>query len=192
MKPLRIAARSRAQAPAGRNWIGFWLLSLIRGSSYLFIRIGVAEMPPFQLVFIRTLIAAAGLTVVAYLRRRRPPTDRRGAVDMVFLGLVHTTVPFALITWGETRIESSLASILQGTTALFTFFVAHLAFADERATPGKQAGLGIGFLGVVVLAGRSTLVAQGGDASSHPLGRLAIVAASSPSVIRSGRYTDAG
>ena len=49
-------------------WGGFWLLALIWGSSFLFIRIGVEQLPPFQLVFIRTAIAAVGLTGVVYLR----------------------------------------------------------------------------------------------------------------------------
>ena len=52
-------------------WLGFWLLALIWGSSFLFIRIGVEQLPPFQLVFIRTGIAAVGLIGVVYLRGKR-------------------------------------------------------------------------------------------------------------------------
>ena len=100
-------------------WIGFWVLALIWGASYLFIRIGVTQIPPFQLVFIRTGIAAIGLNVVVYARGKRLPTDWRSISDLLFLGIVNTVFPFALITWGETHIESNLASILQGTTVLF-------------------------------------------------------------------------
>jgi len=93
-------------------WISFWILALIWGSSYLFIRIGVEQLPPFQLVFIRTAIAAVGLNLVVYGRGKRLPTDWHGWGDLLFLGIVNTVFPFALITWGETRIESGLASVL--------------------------------------------------------------------------------
>jgi drug/metabolite transporter (DMT)-like permease len=155
-------------------WIGFWLLALIWGSSFLFIRIGVEQVPPLQLVFLRTGIAAAGLYLVVALRGKRLPTDWRSLGDLLFLGTVNTVIPFALITWGETRIDSGLASVLQATAALFTLVVAHFAFADERITRRKLAGLLVGFLGVVVLAGRGTALGGAADV----LGQLAIVAAS--------------
>ena len=160
-------------------WGGFWLLALIWGSSFLFIRIGVEQLPPFQLVFIRTGIAAIGLTIVVYLRGKRLPTDWRSIGDLLVLGVVNTVLPFALITWGETRIESGLASVLQGTAALFTLVIAHFTFADERISLRKLAGLLIGFLGVVVLASRSTAenIVQS-DATMHLLGQLAVIVAS--------------
>jgi drug/metabolite transporter (DMT)-like permease len=160
-------------------WLGFWLLALIWGSSFLFIRIGVEQLPPFQLVFIRTGIAALGLTAVVYLRGKRLPTDWQSISNLLFLGIVNTVIPFALITWGETHIESGLASVLQGTAALFTLVLAHFTFADERISWRKLIGLLLGFLGVVVLASRST----GGevtqtDSTLHLLGQVAIIVAS--------------
>jgi drug/metabolite transporter (DMT)-like permease len=160
-------------------WGAFWLLALIWGSSFLFIRIGVEQLPPFQLVFIRTGIAAIGLNIVVYWRGKRLPTDWRSAGNLLFLGAVNTVLPFALITWGETRIESGLASVLQGTAALFTLVIAHFAFADERFSLRKLAGLLIGFLGVVVLASRSAgdEIAHT-DSAAHLLGQAAIIGAS--------------
>ncbi len=161
-------------------WLGFGVLALIWGSSFLFIRIGVQHVPPFQLVFVRTAIAAVGLNLVVLLRGKRLPADRRGIADLLFLGIVNTVFPFALITWGEVHIESGLASVLQGTAALFTMVIAHFAFADERITLRKAVGLIVGFVGVVVLAGRSESASQhgGSDGMSYLLGQMAIVAAS--------------
>jgi drug/metabolite transporter (DMT)-like permease len=160
-------------------WLGFWVLSLIWGSSYLFIRIGVEQVPPFQLVFIRTAIAAVGLTVVVYARGKRLPTDWAGVRALLFLGVVNTVFPFALITWGETQIESGLASVLQGTTALFALVIAHFAFVDERITWRKVAGLILGFLGVVILASRSTGTETAHtDSWMHLLGQVAILLSS--------------
>ncbi len=160
-------------------WLGFWVLALIWGSSYLFIRIGVTQVPPFQLVFIRTGIAAVGLTTVVFARGKRFPTDRRSIRDLIFQGVVNTVFPFALITWGETHIESGLASVLQGTTALFTLVLAHFILADERITVRKIVGLLVGFLGVIVLASRSTGDTGGErEATLHLLGQLALIASS--------------
>jgi drug/metabolite transporter (DMT)-like permease len=161
-----------------RAWLGFWILSLVWGSSFLFIRIGVEQLSTFQVVFVRTGIAALGLNLIVYLRGKRLPTDRAGIRDLFVVAIVNTVIPFALITWGEKSVESGLAAVLQGTAALFTMIVAHFAFHDDRITPRKVAGLLVGFLGLVVLASRST---AGGvapaDARSHLLGQLAIVVA---------------
>jgi drug/metabolite transporter (DMT)-like permease len=98
---------------------------------------------------------------------------------LLFLGIVNTVFPFALITWGEIHIESSLASVLQGTTALFTLLVAHFAIADERITLRKLFGLLLGFVGVVVLAYRSTGEQAGPTESNwHLLGQIAILVSS--------------
>lgn len=160
-------------------WMSFWLLSLIWGSSYFFIRIGVEQLPPFQLVFLRTAMAAVGLNIVIYARGKRLPTDWLGIQALLFLGVVNTVIPFVLISWGEVRIESSLASVLQGTAALFTLLVAHFFFADERITWRKLFGLLIGFGGVAILAGRSNSeVVTEVSVTMHLLGQLAIVGAS--------------
>lgn len=162
-----------------RAWIGFWILGVIWGSSYLFIRIGVEQIPPFQLVFIRTAIAAVGLTVVVYLRGKRLPTEWHSIKALLFLGIVNTVIPFALITWGEKHIESGLASVLQGTTALFTLVIGHFVFVDERITVRKVIGLLIGFLGVITLASRSSgEVLSAADSNLHLLGQLAILGSS--------------
>ncbi len=160
-------------------WAGFWLLALIWGSSFLFIRIGTEQLAPFQLVFIRTGIAAIGLNLVVYLRGKHLPVDWRSIGDLIVLGVVNTVLPFALITWGETHIESGLASVLQGTAALFTLVIAHFTFADERISLRKLVGLVFGFVGVVVLASRSTAgdVVKS-DSTMHLLGQLAVIVAS--------------
>jgi len=162
-----------------RAWIGFWALALIWGSSFLFIRIGVEQLSTFQLVFIRTAIAAVGLNLVAFLRGTRLPADRKTIRDLLILGVVNTVFPFSLITWGEKTIDSGLAAVLQATAALFTMVVAHFVFVDERITWRTLGGLVFGFTGVVVLATRSAGVnAIPADARLHLLGQLAIVAAS--------------
>jgi drug/metabolite transporter (DMT)-like permease len=157
-------------------WIGFWLLGLIWGSSFLFIRIAVRQLPPFEVVFIRTAMAAVGLIAVVYLRGKRMPTDWNSLRPLVILGIFNTVFPFALITWGEQSIDSGLAAVLQATAALFTLVIAHFTFADERITPRKIGGLIVGFIGVVLLSSLSWK--DGQIVTSSLTGQLAIVVAS--------------
>src|SRR5688500_14573813 len=158
-------------------WIGFWLLGMIWGSSFLFIRVAVEQLPPFEVVFIRTAIAAIGLTIVVYARGKKMPTDWNSIRPLIILGIFNTVFPFALITWGEQSIASGLAAVLQATAALFTLVIAHFTFADEHIAPGKIGGLIVGFAGVVIL---SSLSWKDGQIVTGSLaGQLAIVAASS-------------
>jgi drug/metabolite transporter (DMT)-like permease len=136
------------------KWIGFWVLGLIWGSSFLLIRVGVEAVSPFQLVFMRTAVAAIGLNIVLYARGHRLPL-RRGGLGLLVLGLINVTIPFALITWGEQTVESGLASVLNSTVALFTLIISALVFRQEAFTARKFVGLLIGFFGVIVLASRN-------------------------------------
>lgn len=157
-------------------WAAFVALGLIWGSSFLFIRVGVEQLTPFQVVFIRTGIAAVGLNLVVLLRGQRLPSDWAGIRALLVLGVVNTVLPFVLITWGEQTVESGLASVLQGTAALFTLVVAHFVFVDERINSRKVIGLVTGFVGVVLLSSRSWQ--EGQIITGDLLGQLAIVGAS--------------
>lgn len=159
-----------------RKWAGFWLVGLIWGSSFLLIRVGVEEIAPFQLVFIRTGIAAVGLNLVMLLRGKRYPANLRALLPLLIIGIGNTALPFSLITWGEKSVESGLASVLQASASLFTLVIAHFTFADERITLQKALGLLLGFVGVIVLASRSW--ADGQLVTGNFVGQLAIIGAS--------------
>lgn len=159
-----------------RKWAGFWLVGLIWGSSFLLIRVGVEEIAPFQLVFIRTGIAAVGLNLVMLLRGKRYPANLRALLPLLIIGIGNTALPFSLITWGEKSVESGLASVLQASASLFTLVIAHFTFADERITLQKALGLLLGFIGVIVLASRSW--ADGQLVTGNFVGQLAIIGAS--------------
>jgi len=159
-----------------QKWAAFWLVALIWGSSFLLIRIGVEELSPFQVVFIRTGIAAVGLNIVLLLRKKRLPMEWNKLFPLIVIGLGNTTVPFALITWGEQSIDSGLASVLQSSAAFFTMLIAHFVFTDEKLSLKKVIGLSLGFIGVVTLASRSW--ASGSLVVNELTGALAIVVAS--------------
>src|SRR3990172_8134007 len=137
-----------------KEWGSFTLLGLIWGSSFLWIKIAVSEIGPFTLVAFRLLFGLAGLLVIMRLQKQSFPRDRRVLLAFLFMGVFNTAIPFTLISWGETRIDSGLASILNGTVPLFTIVIAHFWLHDEKITLPRIAGLLVGFVGVIVLVSR--------------------------------------
>lgn len=136
-----------------REWALLLLLSVIWGGSFLFIKLGLRELPPLTFVFARVFLAA--LALAAYLAVTGLRFPRQAAVWRAFfgMGLLNNLLPFTLLFWGETRIGGGLASILNATTPIFSIIIAHLLTADERITPQKLGGILLGFAGVFVLIG---------------------------------------
>ncbi len=177
-----------------REWGMFTLLGLIWGSSFLWIKVALGNngdpvfgmaMPgpaggfsPLLLVTMRVLFGVLGLAVLMIVRRLPLPREPRLIAHYALVGFVNTALPFALITWGETRIPSGLASILNGTVPLFTLVIAHFALHDEPMTPMRFVGLIVGFLGVVVLVGHEAGVGgEAGGALGSGWGQAAVVTA---------------
>jgi drug/metabolite transporter (DMT)-like permease len=135
---------------SGKDWIKFIALGLIWGSSFLWIKIAVQEIGPFTLVTFRVLFALLGILLVVAYRRSGIPARGKWWI-FVLLGLFNVAVPFVLISWAETHIPSGVASILNSTVPLFTILIAPFFIKDEKITIGRLLGLGVGFLGVIVL-----------------------------------------
>ncbi len=132
-------------------WFVLILLGAIWGASYMFIKVGGAEIPPFTFVEVRTLIAAVALFAVLVLRKESIPRTRRPWLTLIAMGIFNGVIPYTAITWGETHISSGLASILTAAMPLFTVLYAHFWTEDERLTIPKVLGITLGFIGVVVL-----------------------------------------
>ncbi|HZU13711.1 MAG TPA: DMT family transporter [Chloroflexota bacterium] len=137
--------------PNARISLSFLLLSLIWGSSYLFIRIGVEQISPVALVALRLFFAALAITVIALWRHADLRPTRRSLVLLMALAAVNTTIPFLLISWGEVQVQSGLAAVLNSTTPIFSILIAHLLLRDESLTLPRAAGIVIGFLGVLLV-----------------------------------------
>jgi drug/metabolite transporter (DMT)-like permease len=129
-------------------------VAVIWGASFLFIKIAVEEASPIQVVAFRTVGGA--FVLLAILRVQRRPLDLTlpfaGAI--LALAVIGSVLPFFLITWAETRIDSGTTSLLNATTPLFTVAFAAVFLGDERIGMRGAAGLLMGILGVALLAGR--------------------------------------
>lgn len=137
-----------------KDWAAFLLLGLIWGSSFLWIKIGVAEIGPFLLVTLRLLFGLLGLLLIAYLQKQSLAINKKLIPAFLFMALFNLAVPITLISWGEIRIDSSLAAILNATVPLFTIVIAHFWLHDEKINLARVAGLIVGFVGVIVLVGQ--------------------------------------
>jgi drug/metabolite transporter (DMT)-like permease len=140
-----------------RGWVLFGLLSVMWGSSYFWIKLGVATVPPFTLVAARLFIGI--LVLAAAVRILRVPLPRDWATHrrLILLSFVSVALPFTLITIAQQTVDSALASVLNSTVPLFTIAMAARLFPDEPMTVGRLGGLIVGFLGVVVLIGPDVL-----------------------------------
>ena len=157
-------------------WLYFWLCGTIWGSSFMLIRVGVEATHPIHVAFVRLAVGALFMLGTALLMRYSFPTDRKTWFSFALLGLTNNALPFALISFAETSVESGLASVLNATTALFGLVIAHFAFRDERMTPQKIVGVVMGFIGVIILGARNW---QGGELQTSSLvGQFAMLGAS--------------
>ncbi|MBW7922284.1 MAG: DMT family transporter [Rubellimicrobium sp.] len=150
------------------------LLGAIWGASYTATAVALQGGIGVQwMVALRT--GGACLVLWAWLLATRAPLPGRAGdwAILLALGLIGNAAPFTLITWAQETVPSGLAAILNAATAIFGVLVAALAFRDERLTPQRMLGVGVGVLGVIVALGPAQLLAL--DLTS--LAQLALVAA---------------
>ena len=122
------------------------LLALIWGSSFMFIKVAVRELSPATLILGRIGLAALVLVVVvpALVGVRETVAEVRAHWHwLVVVGLLNTAVPFWLLSWGETRIDSGLASIIQASVPIFNAVIAFGFFHEQRVTGRPVVGMAI-------------------------------------------------
>ncbi len=157
----------------GSDWLQITLLALVWGLAFFLTEICLRDLGPATLAFGRVATAALGLLPLVALTGRRLPGRRVDWAPLAVMGLINNALPFSLIMWGQTHIDSGLASILNATTPLFTFVLAHFLTADERMSRRGMLGVGVGLLGALVLIGPGALAGLGGEIR----GQLAVLAA---------------
>lgn len=156
------ASPSSPPAMGAREWALLLGLSLLWGGSFFFGKVAVAQWPPLAVVLARVSMAAAMLYVVLRARGLDMRVGHRMWLAFFGMGLLNNLIPFSLIFWGQTQIESGLSAILNATTPVFGVIVAHLFGTNEKATPLKIGGVFAGLVGVAVLMGPDALSGFGG------------------------------
>ncbi len=155
------------------DWVILIILSILWGGSFFFIEVLVEHLPPLTIVNARVALAAIALWIIILARKVPIPKTRKVWLSLVIIGLINNALPFSLITWGQTQINSGLASIFNAMAPFFTVLVAGALLSDERITPRKIFGVVTGLIGAIILIGPEALNGLTGPA----LGQLAVISA---------------
>ena len=137
------------------------ILCGIWGSTWLFIKLGLADLPPITFAGIRFVIACAILFTWIRIRRLRLPTTRADWTLLAVTGILSFGLNYGLVFWGEQYITSGLAALLQATLPAFGLVFAHFHLPGERLTWAKMAGVILGITGVGVVFSNQLAVAGG-------------------------------
>ncbi|MEI7760025.1 MAG: DMT family transporter [Thermoleophilia bacterium] len=160
-----------------RYWPMILTLAFLWGASYLLIKVGVdGGLSPASLMSARALIA--GIVLMGYLTAtmgfsRAVAEIRTAWFACIVLGVLNAAVPFWLVAWGETHIDSGIASIAQATVPLFSLLIGLRFLPHERVGTTRIVGIGVGLVGAVLVAGMAS-----GDKATATIGVLAVVLAS--------------
>ena len=133
-------------------------LAAIWGASFLFIKLGVEEVEPAVVVLGRIAVGF-GVLVPLVLARGVRPDVRAMWVPFLVLGTLNNAVPYWLLAFAETRIDSGLAAVIQAAAPILTVVLATRIDPSQRVRGLRLVGVGVGFVGVALLVG----VQEGGQ-----------------------------
>lgn len=137
-----------------------WLvLCGIWGSTWLFIKLGLADLPPFTFASIRFIIASAIVFSIIRIRGIELPRARSDWLLLAVTGILSFGFNYGLVFWGEQYITSGLAALLQATTPAFGLVFAHFNLPGERLSWTKIGGVVLGVCGVAVVFSNQLAVA---------------------------------
>jgi drug/metabolite transporter (DMT)-like permease len=129
-----------------------WLILCgIWGSTWLFIKLGLADLPPLTFAGIRFVISCAILFPLVWLRRLPVPQTRGNWLLLIGTGVMSFSLNYGLVFWAEQYITSGLAALLQAMLPAFGLILAHIYVPAERLTWVKIAGVVLGVCGVGVV-----------------------------------------
>jgi drug/metabolite transporter (DMT)-like permease len=127
-------------------------MSVIWGIPYLLIKVAVDEVSPVIVVFARCVVGAAILLPWTIAKGQLRPALRHWRALLLFT-VLEMAGPWLLLSYAETKLSSSLTGLLVATVPFVAALAARLAGEDERLTPVRLLGMGIGVVGIAALLG---------------------------------------
>ena len=137
------------------------LLATLWGGSYTFIKLGVATIPPITLIAARTAIAGVLLVIIMAARGLSLPKDAATWRRFLFQACINSVIPWTLIAWGERSLDAGLATILNSSAPIFTFFLTLAIAGQDRPTLRKLFGVVAGMAGICLIVGVQALQGVG-------------------------------
>lgn len=165
--------QSASQPRAWKVLLAFSIIYFVWGSTFLAIRVGVREVPPFLLAGMRFLVA--GIVLYGWMRARgtRSPSRREWA-GATLLALLIFVCDYGLLFWAERRVPSGIAAVMLATIPVFMALSEIVILKTQRLTMRLAVALVVGIGGVAVLVSHSVSF---GDAPIDPVGACALIAA---------------
>lgn len=164
------------QEPARQIPLEFALLVLLAtlwGGSYTFIKLGVATIPPITLIAARTLIAGLVLLLVMHWRGVTLARDAATWRRFLFQACLNSVIPWTMIAWGERSLDAGVATILNSTSPIFTFFLTLAITRHETLGLRKLFGVVAGLAGICLIVGVQAL----GGLAEQSIAEIVMVAA---------------
>ena len=144
-----------------------FFVGAIWGGAFLFIALALKDFGPISIASWRVSLGAVVLLCIALLIGQPFPRGFREWRKIFFVGCLNSAIPFFLISWGQQYISSAESALLMAMGTFFALIVSHFTSQDERINRYRALGVGVGFIGVLVLvfwdiqeAGLGTLMGQ--------------------------------
>ncbi len=127
------------------------LLCLIWGTTWIFIKVGLDDLPPIAFAAARFLLAVVILFVIIRIQKIPLPKTAKEWRLMALTGVLQFSINYSLVFWSEVYITSGLAAVLQATITVFGLILAWIFLPNERITKLKIVAVSIGIIGVAVI-----------------------------------------
>jgi drug/metabolite transporter (DMT)-like permease len=129
-----------------------WLiLCLIWGTTWIFIKIGLADLPPLGFAAARFILASIIIFAIIKVQRIRIPRTAAEWKLIAITGVLQFSINYSLVFWSEVHITSGLAAVLQAMITVFGLVLASFFLPDERITKLKVFAVFVGVAGVAVI-----------------------------------------
>ncbi len=159
--------------PAWKTLLAFAIIYFVWGSTFLSIRVGVREVPPFLLAAMRFLVAGLGLYGWMLAHGERSPALRQWA-SASLLAILIFVLDYGLLFWAEQRVPSGVAAVMMATIPVFMALSEIIFLRTQKLTVRLALALSIGIGGVAVLMSRTLDL---GGAPIDPMGAVALIVA---------------
>ncbi|PLR87276.1 DMT family transporter [Bacillus sp. V33-4] len=135
----------------GKLYGALFVLSLIWGTSFLFIKILLENLAPSAVVFGRCLFGAAALALIIFFQKKEFLVKGAPWRKLLLVGFLNNALPWYFISVSETQISSSLASVINASTPIWTLIIGAVLFS-ARLKGRQWIGILIGFAGIIILS----------------------------------------
>jgi drug/metabolite transporter (DMT)-like permease len=131
--------------------VGFIIISLIWGTTWLAIKVGLDSIPPLYAISMRFTLASIVLYLLLKIRKESMPLNSGSIFQYLNLAFLSFSIPFILVYWGQQFIASGMAAVI---FSLYPFIVALASFillSTDRLTRGTILGLVVSFVGIIII-----------------------------------------